>query len=758
MVDLRFQIDVGSGWRDIGLPRNWKEMKVQLIWDQLNLQLQLQSINFEWVKTEALLLDNYFQAGLFGGTGIMEGPGLRIWGSLPGFTPQIFFDGCINTKDRSFNFQNDIIKCPIKESGRQDWFYDQSDSFTLEHLTSLPPGAPGRITRADYKQVPYAISSIPDYTQAMLLSISLFIIVKESVDVVAKIASLIARAISQSLSWLQLIGTIIEIVLYLVYLVAIIKASAILIQEIADNLIQPKKTKLCMREVDILVKGLEYMGLTLISSIYGYGVPDRYQGRNVNQTTMPIKIKIPVGDPIDEIFDRPADETTNPKSYGYFDGTFKKFVQEQELTYHAKFVIRGNVAYFEEENNFDIVDAFRLQNEGVPGNTFLYPQPYGTNASEIPAVYELRAQKDDQDLNTYNDYKGTYALAIATPAIVHNPKNQLLSGSVVVDLPFALARRKVGFTKIEKKLLYMLDQYSNFLTNIGDHINKINTRLASWMPGIISSENVGLSNTEVGAVVGILTGQPVFSVVSIILGSDGLPIMPTVTIPHFSNDRIGWMLLSSDFTGVRKRFVGEQHGDDWYISANNESGSYVVTSNPLLNGFFTGTVIGIFGASFCSGNVINGIVFINAPAAGLGPGTGIITGTITGYTGTFTAVVHGVTGGAGFTGTGAINSTVTTVITTAGYGSVLQLMTDFHFTALIDYNQWLTFEGKTFKFSMADFMRVNYKNILTTADGRPGKFQKLMWELFNDLATDVDYRIKYKYTNNYNLRITTDGG
>lgn len=757
MVDLKFQIDLGTGWQDINVPRNWKEMKVQLIFDQIQMQLQLQSINFEWVKAEAVLLDNYFQAGLSGGTGILEGPGLRIYGSLPGITPVLLFDGCINTADRAFEFQNDIIRCPIKESGRQDWFYDACQGFTFEYLTSLSAGSPGRITRADYKQSPYAISTIPDYTQAMLLSISLFIIIKESVDVIARIASLITRAISQSLSWLQLIGTIVEIVLYLVYLVAIVKASAVLMQQIADNLLQPKKTKLCMREVDLWVKGCQYLGLNFVSSIYGIGTPDRYQGRYVNATTMPIKIKIPTGDPADDIFKRPADETSNPKSYGYFEGTFEQFVQEHEMIYHAKAIIRGNTCYFEEINNFDITDAYTLPNEGVTGNTFLYPQPYGTNASEIPAVYIMRAQKDDQELNTYNDYSGTYVLAQATPAIVHNPKNQLLHGSTTVDLPFALARRKVGFTKLEKSLTSLLDQFSRFLTGIGHGVDEINDKLSSWMPGIVSSENVGLSNTEVGIIVGFLTGQPVYSVVSIILGSDGLPIIPHVTIPTFSNDRIGWMLLSSDFTGVRKRFIGEQHGDDWYVSANNQTGSYVTTVSILLNGFFTGTIL-IGGSTYiCTGPVINNVFFCSAAIGGAGPITGIATGVISGQTGTYTAVVSGVII-AGFSGTGVINGTTTSIITTAGWGGVPQLMTDFHYTALIDFNQWLTFDKKTFKFGMQDFVRVNYKNILIAPNGQPGKFQKMMWELFNDIASDVDYRIKHKFTNNYNLIITTDGG
>lgn len=766
MVDLKFQMNFGSGFVDIDPPRNWTEMKVQLIFDNPELQLQLQSINFEWVSSNAQKIKQYYDNGILGGTGILEGIGLKIFGLLPGFGPVEFFSGCINTADDGFSIQNDFITCPIKESGKTDYFNDQAKSFSFEYLTSLAPGTPGYISRSDYKQVPYAISSIPDYTQAMLLSISLFIIIKESVDCVAKIASLVTRAISQSLSWLQLIGTIVEIVLYLIYMVAIITASAKLIQQIADNIVQPKKTKLGMREVDLFIKGAAHLGLNFVSPIYGYGTADLYEGKYANMTIIPKKIKIPDGDPALEVFSRPSDETTNPESYGYYEGTFFEFKTAMESVYNAICIVKNGTLYFQEKNSFNIADAYRLPNEGVVGNTFLYPQPFGTNASEIPAVYRIRFQKDDQDLNTYNDYKGTFVMAQATPLVVTEPKNQLLSGSVLVDLPFALARRKVGYTKLEKMLLDILASYADFINSIGDSTDEINNKLSSWMPTIVSNENVGLSNAQVGFVVGTLFSfNPAYGIGSLILGSDGLPIIPTVSIPVIGNDRIGWMLLSSDFIGVQKRFAGTPNGDDWYIDANNTEGTFI-SANPALSGTFTGTITGLsaifgVGGQAFTGTIVGGL--LTGTSTGLIPGAaiGIVTGTIAGIPGTFSASVSGFTTGLGvFSGSGVITASIGAggTIVTQGWGGALALWNDFHYTNGIAENQWLTFKNKTFKFGVQDFIQVNDSNILVTPDGLAGKFQKLIWTLYNDKIEDVDYRLKYKYTTNYNLKITTDGG
>lgn len=767
MVKLDFQYDFGSGFYSGGPPRNWKALQIQLVFALLASnqarEQQLQSLTLEFVLEEAKRIRDYKANGLLSGTGILEGPGFRIF---IGDAHLLIFDGCIDTVDKSFSVQGDMVTCTIKESGRIDWLNDVAQSITFEYLTSLTPGSPGYLSRAEYKQTPYAISTIPDFTQAALLSVSLFVIIKESVDVVARIASLIARAISQSMSWLQLIGTIIEIVLYLLYLIAIIAASARLMQQIADNLLQPKKTKLCMREQDLFKKFLEFFGLNYVSSIHGVGTAPGYNGRYINATWMPSKIRIPDGDPsvIDSLFKRPADETTNPKSYGYYDGTAKAFYEDMCSTYDGIGVIRGNNFYFENRYNFNNVSPFQLPNEGVTGNTFNYPEPYGTNADEISLVYILRAQKDDQEINTYNDYTGSYAIAQTRQNIVRNKKNLLARGATNVDLPFALARRKIAYTRVEKAMLELFSRFGNFINDIGNGVDEVNDKLNSWLPSIVSSENVGFSNTQVSFLYnfirqpdgGIFTGP--IAIISAILGSDGLPIIPSVTIPNFGNDRIGWMLLSNDFIGVPKRFIGVQSGDDWLIDENNSAGTYLTISNTTLNGIFTGTIIGVFGATTCTGTVTSGIVAITASAGGIGPGAGIVNGTIAGITGTFTAYVTGATAGGTFTGIGGMSSSTMSAVSTQGWGGCKSLMEDFHVLNMLDHNQYITYRDKRFKMSVADYLQIADNNVLKTPDGRLGKFEKIMYDLHNDQAISVDYRVKQRYTNNFTTTISTDGG
>lgn len=760
MVNLTFKMDFGQGFVTVPPPRNWKEMRVQLIFTQGEMEAQLQSIVFEWVNKNADRIKQYINSGLTGGAGIFEGIGLRIYA---GSNNTMIFDGCLDLANTSLEIETGIIKSPIKESGRIDWLNDVAQSITFEYLTDARHnGKPYQITTADYKQVPYCISTIPNYTQAMLLSISLFIVVKEAVDVICKIESLIARMIGQGLSWIQLIFTIIEVVLYIIYLIAIIIAAAKLMQELMDNIIQPKKTKLAMREVDLWVKGCKYFGLNFASTIYGYGAPDGYKGRYADMTLIPKKILKFNGDPSLENYLRPPDETNATDSYGYYEGTFKQFIDDMKLVYNGDIVIRNGTLYFEEVHHWNKVDPFVLPNEGNVGYAFNYPAPYSTNASEIPAVYIVQFAKDEQDLNTYNDYTGTYCIAQTTPNVVRNQKNQLLSGSVSIQLPFAQARRKMGMTKMEKRLLGILRDFNRYINDVFRLHNKINDWLNNEAPGGFSDAYGEISQ---GDLVAFFTGSYWISSAQIYFGGN-LPNMPLYNF-GFNDDRVGWMLLSSDFIGVPKRFAGVTNGSDWYIHPNNQAvsiSSILQSTVPVttqINGYFTGVAIGVIGVNTFNGQVTNGIIHGSGFATGLGPASGTIIGTIAGYQGTYVGTVSGVKTGGTFNGTGQITSiqtTTTTVLNTSDWGSAESLMNDFHSQNLISNNQYLLFKNKTFKLGLKDFNRISNNNVFKAPNGKWGKFDRLIWDIYNDRAIDVDYRIKEKYTNNYSIKISTDGG
>jgi hypothetical protein len=91
--------------------------------------------------------------------------------------------------------------------------------------------------------------------------------------------------------------------------------------------------------------------------------------------------------------------------------------------------------------------------------------------------------------------------------------------------------------------------------------------------------------------------------------------------------------------------------------------------------------------------------------------------------------------------------------------AAIQILNNFHGKNLATRgNQALIYDNRTFKFCCPDYVKVKGNNIFLTPAGFFGKFYKAEWDLHNELAIGVDYRIFANFTNNLTEKITEDGG
>lgn len=542
--DLKFEIDYGTGFKEVAPPMNWKAMQVQVVFTNGRPSASLESINFEWVGDNAVKINEYRVKGLTGGPGIFEGLPLRI--SVCSGLPTLIFNGIIDLANEATRWECDMVKAPIRESGKLDYVMDRSAGFSFAYLASLTGSAPGRIVPAThYKRVPYAISVIPNYSQAMIMSISLFLTIKELLDVVNKLASWISDLTGQTAtataqlgtSAPTLLATLANVVLYLVYLFAIIVAIVDMCKSLVDNIVQPKKYKLAMREEDLFIKGFEFMGLGFSSTIYKPGSAFRDATWMPKKTTMLNVNNNPLS-----AFKRPANEGSgfpnNANVYGHYDGTFKDFIIDMMEKYNAEIRIVGNTAYFEEKHSWSYASSFILPNIGAPGYTYNYPAPYGTNASRLASNYFLGFEVDQSELNTLHRYVGTTCQVTLTPIVVKNKQNSLLKELEYVKLRCALAKRKEHLTSIESLLNGVLNALFGFVNFVIKAVN-----------GVI---------TVINKVINLFGGS------GATLGT--IPLLPT----NILNNRIGWMEISNDSFAIPKTFIGTQVGSDWEIHPNSE--------------------------------------------------------------------------------------------------------------------------------------------------------------------------------------------
>lgn len=550
-MDYRYSIDFGSGYVDVPQPANHAAVKVDIVFTSGAPSASISSITFEWLGETAEKINKYIAQGLTGGRGIYEGLPLKI----EACNQNLGFDLVLDLTNPESRFECNRVLTPIKESGRIDWLNDVAGSFTFSYLAiGLSAGQPGFIDSInDYKKTPYVISSIPDYTQVITLSIDLFLITLETVRQLKILAGLIKRVINELLNLPPQIGEIIwlvlEVIAEIAFVYVLINKIITLIDQIKNNIIQDKKYKYCMRVKDLFTKGCEYLGLTFQSSIFESGQPFE------NLTWMPAKIVKPNMDGILSFsHSRPEDEASglgNP--YGYYDGTFKEFIQDMMTLFNADILVNNGVLQFEEKHYWNVLNPFTVPNTAEEGFTYNEPEPHGTNANECPSVLELQFQLDNNELNTIHRYEGTTCQVVISPNVVGNKAHLLNQNGINIQFPCALGKRKSYLTPVEQFL--------------SDNVDLINAMIDPNDPLAIPSVVTFLAFTTATSLAGVI-GAAFF----IGLGGFDATKINTSQIPvNTWTQRFGWLELSNDSFSIPKVFIGEQTGDDWTLGWRHDT-------------------------------------------------------------------------------------------------------------------------------------------------------------------------------------------
>lgn len=500
MANIQFILD-GS---IVSPPQNWKSLAFELNFDRD--ERQLDSGALVWLGAQAKKINDYVALGNNGGVGIFEGMSLRVEVCE---TNEILFNGYLDLVDADTLFECDRVVTQIKEAGEIDWLNDIADSFSFAFLY-----ANGNIQYSDFKDIPYVVSSIPDYTQLLPLSISLYTIAVEIFKTFKEIGITISDAIGGITG---IAGAIVYIGALLIYIGLLIAAVIALIKNFIQELIQPDKFKKGMLIRTHFEAAADYLGLAFSSSIFELG------GKYADMHIIPKKTVIKNLRVEDERV-----RSLSPLSYGHYDGTFKDFIIDMEDMFNAKVVVKRGFLIFEREDFFNDQSAFiipQIEIEGV-----------GTNMSELNTNFYLSYQVDQQEQNTLDFYTGTSVQVTHVPAVINSEKARLLKGLNQKRIPFARCVRKTSFTRVEKTLQVAVD-------------------------------NVGLLYLSMGVMFGLLGW---------ILSA----VLAAVATPSFNiSYRIGWLLLSNDFTGVPKVGLFDAQGK---LTSTSEG---TTSANTLMNDF-----------------------------------------------------------------------------------------------------------------------------------------------------------------------------
>lgn len=527
---------------NINPPKNWQELEIELNFDKdkENVREQLSINEWEFVRENADTILKYLNDGLGTGAGIFEGIPFREEIEKKGVI-QKPFDGYLDLTDLP-NLSSIRSTIKVKERMGIDWLNDVADGFTYEYLYKET----GEITSNDFVYVPYILNSVPDYMQAAITLVSIFVVAEQINSAVTKISELAAEMSNPFEA-----TAIIRAVIYIGHLVVLLLSIVKLIKDLVLVLIQPVKYHAAMTLPTLLKKGAAHLGLTFKCDFIETDpydklviIPEKY--RNPPSSSDERILGFIQPDPVEQL--------------GYFNGTFGDLLRAVKKAFNGKFIITSNNELFLVRQDFNLSQAkFQLGD--------LYQPYFTTNAHEFVSNYMVQFEVDVTDKNTVQEYLGTIFQVILKPNTVVNQDLVLMKGLEIVRIPFALAKTKKELTLPEKILADFLDVFSFLINGLTSGINV----LIDAFNGVIDVLN------------GIIDA---LDFIGIDIGFDiqPIPTIPPVNLGAIIENRIGMLKIENDFFSKPKLLLLSQGSEPKYnkIHAQNDT---LLSAKELYNQF-----------------------------------------------------------------------------------------------------------------------------------------------------------------------------
>ena len=417
----------------VGAANNWQGIKLTLDFDNENVQPSIESDSLEFVLAENDIIRKWIQDGINGtGVGIYEPIELRIELASGGNSITVY-TGLLDMVNDMQLLDNCTVLIKLNKKGGLRQITERSQAISFAYLVSK-----GEITKSDYVNVSYVLAHIPDFREVLIISITIFILIKEIQEQIKNITKTIAliAGVATALP-LGPIGALIISIAHLIadilYLIFIFIALKELMNQLISNLIAPLRNHKAMKLRVLLEKGATHLGYTFESTFFNNPLLN-------SLVVLPIKEKPPLPAPFDQF--ETGFPTNQGTLYTYYDMLqfFKKLI-------NGKIRVIGNKLKVERKDFWDNISTYVL--DDVQLRSFRY------NADEIKAnlnIEFLLDEKDDTTLINYKVNKTTFQ-RITEPKVINDKKNVQIKGLESVNLPVSLPTRKESLTTVENLLL-----------------------------------------------------------------------------------------------------------------------------------------------------------------------------------------------------------------------------------------------------------------------------------------------------------------
>lgn len=517
----------------INPPQNWRELGIEANFVDGEFKSQQATINnWNFVNYNIDVINAWI-----GGGRIFEGLPFRIE-EVQEVNGNIItlFDGYIDLTDETI-YDEYSIQAKSKELYSLDWINDRASAVSFEYLYAQEV-----ITQSDFVDIPYVISSIPNYRDSAIALVSLTFCSITTYNEGKAIIATVAALISDPLSYGQLFALVVQLLKF----IALIIAVTLLIKQMFELLIQRVKYHKGAKINQLLTKVFGYFGLNYIPSIISddlYILPKKYVIPKNN--TSPYGLNI-LG----------AFQPNEFVQFGYPKENVADFIIKLKDTFNAKIVI---------DPTAQTATICRRDISTQPA-TYNLPPIYNTtyklNINDINSNFLIEFQTDVSEDNTITQYQGTLYQIIQRPT--NNPPTQelnMMKGFRQINIPFALGKRKTELTPVEKIFDELLDALDILVHPI---VNAINATipLVNDLSDIIG-EFIELLEDVINFFPGVEFEFPEIPHINLI---EYNPISQLI------DNRIGMLLLEKDYFSIDKLL---SLGSDYKLNETQPTAKYL---------------------------------------------------------------------------------------------------------------------------------------------------------------------------------------
>ena len=489
-------------------PINNDDVALEINFQPGDNDVSLSTFSFEWAENEAKILTDYLKNGVSGGRGVTMGLPHRREIVENGKILNVL-DGYIDLS--SAQWDRDLVTADTKERAGLEWVTEVADGIDFQTLYNQ-----GFLTDNDKVFVPYVISSVPNYKDIMITTLTLVSIgiwIKQSVKE-------IAAGITETTTIVDSLGGIIQTIAAIIYAIFLVISIVKLILDLVALVISRVKYAVSMSVNRQIEAACNYLGLKYSSAIL--------QDTTFNRLhIIPEAFAPPVTQADDRIkgylFGNKIEQT------GYYTGTFGDLLRRITGMFNLRIVSSAK--------GLELLPMLKpLTSARFTIPDYYIPQ-FTTNASNLVSNIQLRFETDMVDLNTIDNYKGTIMQSQLThpSASKAERKLQLLKGFNQVSFGFSRAIRKDKLTQPEEALDTLLDV-------IGAVVGAL-IKAGNAVIGVVNQIMEKLRNVK--RVLGRIG-------IDIKVDFDPVPTLDDPNLGDIIDNRIGMMLLDKDQIGNAK--------------------------------------------------------------------------------------------------------------------------------------------------------------------------------------------------------------